>query len=90
MTAGMIVCKVNDLFRFRFGTHGLNEELGRHNTRTNSKASASLQSIALSSSTVLLWFHNPGNPIHQVAEILSYMPIPHYISLSCSTVSSMF
>ena len=26
------------LFRFRSGTHGLNEELGRHNTRNNSKA----------------------------------------------------
>ena len=25
------------LFRFRSGTHGLNEELGRHNTRNNSK-----------------------------------------------------
>ena len=26
------------LFRFRSGTHGLNEELGRHNTRNSSKA----------------------------------------------------
>ena len=26
------------LFRFRSGTHGLNEELGRYNTRNNSKA----------------------------------------------------
>ena len=26
------------LFRFRSRTHGLNEELGRHNTRNNSKA----------------------------------------------------
>ena len=26
------------LFRFRSGTHGLNEELGRHNTGNNSKA----------------------------------------------------
>ena len=26
------------LFRFRSGTHGLNEELGRHNTRNKSKA----------------------------------------------------
>ena len=25
------------LFRFRSGTHGLNEELGRHSTRNNSK-----------------------------------------------------
>ena len=39
------------LFRFRSGTHGLNEELGRHNTKNNSKAcffvsvSVSLQSM---------------------------------------------
>ena len=26
------------LFRFRSGTNGLNEELGRHSTRNNSKA----------------------------------------------------
>ena len=26
------------LFRFRSGTHGLNEELGRHSTRNSSKA----------------------------------------------------
>ena len=26
------------LFRFRSGTHGLNEELGRHSTRSSSKA----------------------------------------------------
>ena len=26
------------LFRFRSRTHGLNEELGRHNTRNSSKA----------------------------------------------------
>ena len=26
------------LFRFRSGTHGLNEELGRHGTRNSSKA----------------------------------------------------
>ena len=25
-------------FRFKSGTHGLNEELGRHSTRKNSKA----------------------------------------------------
>ena len=25
------------LFRFKSGTHGLNEELGRHSTRNNSK-----------------------------------------------------
>ena len=25
-------------FTFRYGTHGLNEELGRHCTRNNSKA----------------------------------------------------
>ena len=26
------------LFRFRSGTHGLNEELGRHSSRNSSKA----------------------------------------------------
>ena len=26
------------LFRFRSGTHGLNEKLGRHSTRSSSKA----------------------------------------------------
>ena len=26
------------LVRFRSGTHGLNEDLGRHSTRNNSKA----------------------------------------------------
>ena len=34
-------------FRFKSGTHGLNEELGRHNTRNNSKACFFFVSVSL-------------------------------------------
>ena len=36
------------LFRFRSGTHGLNEELGRHSTRNNSKACFLFASVSMS------------------------------------------
>ena len=35
------------LFRFRSGTHGLNEELGRHSTRNSSNA-CSFVSVSVS------------------------------------------
>ena len=52
------------LFRFRSGTHGLNEELGRHSTRNNSKACVFCKCVCESVEHVL-WECSEYSNIHK-------------------------
>ena len=53
------------LFRFRLGTHGLNEKLGRQNTRNSSKACSFVSVSASPSVKHVLWECSEYSSIHK-------------------------